>query len=173
MCLCIVHTHCTVSCLIYFHMLEAAHLIVHSSMCVYVCMCVCVCLCACVWMCLHPGAVSLGSDYGTWCRVTVCRLSCTAVLILSINNSAPHCHPGPHLLITICHLSNAPPSLSHTISLPPSILPAVCPVILWAPPLPSPETWSSILRNVRSLHFCLSLSFFGGAAFIFFEDSQD
>lgn len=33
------------------------------------------------WCC----AVSLGSDYGAWCRVTVCRLSCTASLILSIN----------------------------------------------------------------------------------------
>lgn len=39
----------------------------------------------------------------------MCRLSCTATLILSINNNPPHCRPGPHLLITICHLSNAPP----------------------------------------------------------------
>lgn len=57
-------------------------------------------------------AVSLGSDYGAWCRVTVCRLSCTATLILSINNNPPHCRPEPHLLITICHLSDAPPSPS-------------------------------------------------------------
>lgn len=38
----------------------------------------------------------------------MCRLSCTATLILSINNNPPHCRPGPHLLITICHLSDAP-----------------------------------------------------------------
>ena len=60
------------------------------------------------WCC----AVSLGSDYGAWCRVTVCRLSCTATLILSINNNPAHCRPEPHLLITICHLSDAPPSPS-------------------------------------------------------------
>lgn len=65
------------------------------------------------WCC----AVSLGSDYGAWCRVTVRRLSCTATLILSINNNPPHCRPEPHLLITICHLSAAPPHTTPTPSL--------------------------------------------------------
>lgn len=38
---------------------------------------VCVCVCASVCLCR--------SDYGPWLRVTLCRLSCTASLILSIN----------------------------------------------------------------------------------------
>lgn len=57
-------------------------------------------------------AVSLGFDYRAWCRVTVRRLSCTATLILSINNKPPHCCPEPHLLITICHLSDCSTSPS-------------------------------------------------------------
>lgn len=60
----------------------------------------------------------------------MCRLSCTATLILSINNNPPHCRPEPHLLITICHLSDAPPSPSRFFS--PSLSlavfsPSVCP----------------------------------------------
>lgn len=68
-------------------------------------------------------AVSLGFDYGAWCRMTACRLSCTAALILSINNNPPHSCPEPHLLITICHLSNASTSPSPIFSPLPVLFP--------------------------------------------------
>lgn len=92
------------------------------------------------WCC----AVSLGSDYGAWCRLTVCRLSCRATLILSITNNPPHCCPESHLLITICHLSDAPPSpslflppsLSLAVFSSPSSLPAGPVIPCTSPPLP-------------------------------------
>lgn len=139
--------------------------LLHPSMCVH-------CTVSIYWV--HSGvdastsrrcAVSLGSDYGAWCRVTVCRLSCTSALILSINNNPLHCRPKPHLLITICHLSDAPPP-SFACPLqpisPPSSLPAG-PVILYTSalclPLPltpawlafSSEIWCSIQRDPLSL----------------------
>lgn len=113
----------------------------------------------------------------------MCRLSCTATLILSINNNPPHCRRGPHLLITICHLSDAPPPLAPPHPPPPPSLsprhPKLC-----SPPLhpsqqgqlsssppsphrltPSPlafsrETWSSIQRAALSLSPCLALTYF-------------
>lgn len=61
----------------------------------------------------------------------MCRLSCTATLILSINNNPPHCRPGPHLLITICHLSDTTPLPSTpSASSPPASHPKLC-----SPPL--------------------------------------
>lgn len=99
--------------------------------------------------------------------MTVCGLSCTAALILSINNNPLHCCRKPHLLITICHLSNAPP--------PPSPAPSSRFLLLHpsqqgqlssvpprsASPLPltparlafSSETWCSIQRDLLSLWF--------------------
>lgn len=101
--------------------------------------------------------------------MTVCRLSCTAALILSINNNPLHSRRKPHLLITICHLSNAPPPPSSAPSsrfllLHPSLqgqLSSVPPCS--ASPLPltparlafSSETWCSIQRDLLSL--CLVL----------------
>lgn len=107
------------------------------------------------WYC----AVSLGSDYGAWCRLTVCRLSCTATLILSINNNPPHCHPEPHLLITICHLSDAPPSPSPFLlpslslavfssSIPPSRASYPLHLPIARPPTPHPSSACVQLRDM-------------------------
>lgn len=91
-------------------------------------------------------AVSLGSDYGAWCRVTVCRLSCTATLILSINK---HRSTLPSRTTFINHNLSAVlrPTLGR-VSLPPALLPSL-PLAVHlslAFHLSSWEIWSSILK---------------------------
>lgn len=108
--------------------------------------CVCALVCACV--CVRASVCLCRSDYGPWLRVTLCRLSCTTSLILSINELRSTLLPRT-------------PSINHNLSSVwpsmPTILPS--PLQQWCTSSTCPAAaFSSNFSFLPLPHLALSLS---------------